>query len=728
MISLLAVLALGFAIALFLPSVDFPRVFRRRIETRGSNNVLPDLFTTIASWTVELAEGLDSSELAVSLLGALISPDNGAALEFLELRDKLDVLLLESDAAHARQLDHAHDASALFLLVTCQNYAILSEIEQSAAVRSSESIVTNILKHFDRTNTGVDVLRQSEVLAALRCASRLINRSDGALAEHATVLLGTIVARLTANVTAICGSEAAMSLLFLEPGDLPLSITDGIANAALKFAGPVGIKTCASHSRLGARFTLLDQAVIALGAIKQAEGHVQIRLSDDSISSVEDVSVSLHRLAIAALRAATVTKRLSIEAISRLGSGGACDSSTFRASEPSRFSFQVVAGNDAAPALPLVCLTFPERVVSVDARSPVMFMNATILGASTHHRSFNLIDLLQETVNVNKSSQQLSRMQRLWSLTRQISRRIRQAVRPARLLPIVTASDDRGAPVEHVVLAPLRSPNSKRLGAPAIRASLGDATSAAEHTLNPTAFACRGDGNPLSMGTFAASLCFQDVITKALKLSFGEDVRVLEHNDDDAMPASDELLRALAATSRRFIWLPAQLRSNHSTVQRTHAAVSVEFAASHSWHELDLMRSRICGSGDSNQPWFHECCTSTKDALMPVFSCPVNTGANEISCSHVRDGFCDCISDGADEPESGVCADGYFFCKSGVRKVSNGILVGTVPVTTPNFIAAADAVRSGKVSTLWALGFIPSALVADGVNDCASGEDERPLA
>jgi len=38
-------------------------------------------------------------------------------------------------------------------------------------------------------------------------------------------------------------------------------------------------------------------------------------------------------------------------------------------------------------------------------------------------------------------------------------------------------------------------------------------------------------------------LRFQDVITKALKLSFGEDVRVLEHNDDDAMPASDELLR-----------------------------------------------------------------------------------------------------------------------------------------------------------------------------------------
>jgi len=68
------------------------------------SNVLPDLFTTIASWTVELAEGLDSSELAVSLLGALISPDNGAAREFLELRDKLDVLLLESDAAHARQL------------------------------------------------------------------------------------------------------------------------------------------------------------------------------------------------------------------------------------------------------------------------------------------------------------------------------------------------------------------------------------------------------------------------------------------------------------------------------------------------------------------------------------------------------------------------------------------------------------------------------------------------
>jgi len=145
-----------------------------------------------------------------------------------------------------------------------------------------------------------------------------------------------------------------MSLLFLEPVILPLSITDGIGDMRHESLQVLSELKHVHRIHDLVRGSLSRSGCYSAGAIKQAGGQRQIRLSDVSpYRSVEDVSVSLHRLAIAALRAATVTKRLSIEAISRLGSGGACDSSTFRASEPSRFSFQVVAGNDAAPALPL---------------------------------------------------------------------------------------------------------------------------------------------------------------------------------------------------------------------------------------------------------------------------------------------------------------------------------------------------------------------------------------
>lgn len=155
------------------------------------------------------------------------------------------------------------------------------------------------------------------------------------------------------------------------------------------------------------------------------------------------------------------------------------------------------------------------------------------------------------------------------------------------------------------------------------------------------------------------------------------------------------------------------------------------------------LRSRICGPGDLSQPWYDECCTGPAaralDAmpplaahLLPSFSCPDAQGSGVlVSCAWVRDGLCDCSADGRDEPESGACPAGYLFCASGPKRASGGSLVPITQrveeVPAPNYRAAADAVRTGQIHALWGLGFIPSALVRDGVEDCARGEDERAV-
>jgi hypothetical protein len=155
---------------------------------------------------------------------------------------------------------------------------------------------------------------------------------------------------------------------------------------------------------------------------------------------------------------------------------------------------------------------------------------------------------------------------------------------------------------------------------------------------------------------------------------------------------------------------------------------------------------------------------------LPSFTCGAASGhPSTLSCAFVNDDFCDCEADAADEPDTGACPAGVFYCPSGVRVVMGGeaLPAGQAaaaaaaaqqaaagrPRTSrlgPQAGAAAhDSSAAGRhalaarppsralpaaaavampPSALAAHGYIPASKVRDGFRDCEGGEDERPTA
>uniref|UniRef100_W8CAD4 Glucosidase 2 subunit beta n=1 Tax=Ceratitis capitata TaxID=7213 RepID=W8CAD4_CERCA len=71
-------------------------------------------------------------------------------------------------------------------------------------------------------------------------------------------------------------------------------------------------------------------------------------------------------------------------------------------------------------------------------------------------------------------------------------------------------------------------------------------------------------------------------------------------------------------------------------------------------------------------------------------------GSKEVSFKRVNDDFCDCLSDGSDEPSNNACAKGRFYCKYQKRHITG---------------------RGVDV-------YVPSSRINDGICDCCDGSDE----
>ncbi|XP_067619130.1 uncharacterized protein [Eurosta solidaginis] len=71
-------------------------------------------------------------------------------------------------------------------------------------------------------------------------------------------------------------------------------------------------------------------------------------------------------------------------------------------------------------------------------------------------------------------------------------------------------------------------------------------------------------------------------------------------------------------------------------------------------------------------------------------------GSHEVSFERVNDEYCDCLSDGSDEPSTNACSNGRFYCKYQKRHIT------------------------GRGVDF----FVPSSRVNDGICDCCDGSDE----
>ena len=777
-IALAVVLLMGFSLSAFLPG-DMRRLAKRSAaDLPATDAVLRDVAVTVASLTVELAAQASYDDTAESLLGALVSPDPGAALELLDLRDSLDVLWNTPGAAMAfsRPGQPSHDAPALFLLLSCRALLLLSPIERTALVAAAQTVAEILSSRVDAMGryvldagpvapqrSAIRFLRQAEVAAALRCASRLLH-DDGAYASLGDALvrslhvlvdrgdtsLAHMIGGLVGGTAAdpgqledvppswVVGNEAeiALSLLFLNPGDMPNRFLGRIATAAFSAAGFVGVARTVASGAVG-RVYLLDQAAIALGAARHAQA---LTTSAQTDSDALVAGSALKDLALAALRAAVLTRRLLVEAASRLGSGASCSGPVFQVDrQPSSMR--------RAPPLPLACLTFPEFVVPTSSLSAHNSMTPHIRSEAP-----SLYSLLLQSSGIGPSPpRQPTRVQRLWSASREMLTRWHTFVRPSNRLPVLReAAHERGGgpDVEHVILVPFGRSSSGRLGGS--RRWLQVAT--AGSTVASDDFECRGGGDPFIAGSLAAALLFQSVIAR------GNDAVLKDgHSPTDLPPSAEQLIRGLSSflSQMAFDFSPAEHRIINGgsaargndrgqteppagVMSRAPAAVSRapphESAVQPRLVHVGVLQKRICGPEAAQQPWFSDCCTSVlqggevEAGSLPLFSCDSGNGLHvRVSCAWVMDGLCDCAGDGSDEPASGACPQGYFFCASGVLKTTRGELALASPGLDrpqPNYKAAADAVRAGQMSLLWGLGFIPSALVRDGIPDCRGAEDE----
>ncbi|XP_054725474.1 uncharacterized protein LOC129235560 [Anastrepha obliqua] len=71
-------------------------------------------------------------------------------------------------------------------------------------------------------------------------------------------------------------------------------------------------------------------------------------------------------------------------------------------------------------------------------------------------------------------------------------------------------------------------------------------------------------------------------------------------------------------------------------------------------------------------------------------------GSGELLFERVNDNYCDCISDGSDEPSTNACKNGRFYCKFQKRHITG---------------------RGVDI-------YVPSSRVNDGICDCCDGSDE----
>lgn len=178
---------------------------------------------------------------------------------------------------------------------------------------------------------------------------------------------------------------------------------------------------------------------------------------------------------------------------------------------------------------------------------------------------------------------------------------------------------------------------------------------------------------------------------------------------------------------------PAPPASSPSPIQRRRATVNV----------LQLF-SRLCSDNSSaGTTWGETCCAPGALSLLsrsdsgdteiaehvdadaiPTFICLASDSAAawpgrglaesiRVSCAAVRDDYCDCTADGADEDKSAACAavpGAKFRCgPAGATRTNSGELV-----------AVTDEDSEDNDSAL----FIDASKVGDGVRDCIGGEDE----
>lgn len=71
-------------------------------------------------------------------------------------------------------------------------------------------------------------------------------------------------------------------------------------------------------------------------------------------------------------------------------------------------------------------------------------------------------------------------------------------------------------------------------------------------------------------------------------------------------------------------------------------------------------------------------------------------GSREIPFDHLNDNYCDCVSDGSDEPSTNACSNGRFYCKYQKRHIT------------------------GRGLDVW----VWASRVNDNVCDCCDGSDE----
>ena len=142
------------------------------------------------------------------------------------------------------------------------------------------------------------------------------------------------------------------------------------------------------------------------------------------------------------------------------------------------------------------------------------------------------------------------------------------------------------------------------------------------------------------------------------------------------------------------------------------------------------LSSLVRGSGDEGPDTIGKSGLVATSAV-PSFLCSASAEAGampgkglkrsvRISCAAVRDDYCDCTADGADEDKSAACAavpGARFRCsgEGGAKRVVGGELLREVGG------GGDDTTTHENSNNL----FISASFVRDGVEDCFDGEDEK---
>ena len=91
----------------------------------------------------------------------------------------------------------------------------------------------------------------------------------------------------------------------------------------------------------------------------------------------------------------------------------------------------------------------------------------------------------------------------------------------------------------------------------------------------------------------------------------------------------------------------------------------------------------------------------------------------EISFNKINDDFCDCPTDGSDEPGTNACNSGKFYCEAKAKQTTGNKIL----ITYHNSCIGIQYYGSYEILFIPAV-FIPSYQVNDGTCDCCDGSDE----